>query len=88
MFLKKKKLLKEEESFNQRKCQIEVKPKYIIFDTNTLIDYLEELKRLVNSKLFYVLIPTTGRFLFFYCILEGVYFITYTGVSFCLKNVF
>ncbi|VDK45273.1 unnamed protein product, partial [Gongylonema pulchrum] len=38
---------------------IEVRPQYLVPDTNTFIDHLESLKQIVESRRFTVLVPTT-----------------------------
>lgn len=39
---------------------IEVRPNYLVPDTNTFIDHLTSIKKIVESHRFTVLVPTTG----------------------------
>ncbi|KAI1712046.1 PIN domain-containing protein [Ditylenchus destructor] len=55
----KQQLLEEEETTSQHKWILEVKPQYLIPDTNTFVDYLPAIKRIVASNLLTVLVPTT-----------------------------
>uniref|UniRef100_A0A914H3V2 PIN domain-containing protein n=1 Tax=Globodera rostochiensis TaxID=31243 RepID=A0A914H3V2_GLORO len=55
--LKKKLLLDEQSSFTHHWI-IEIRPKYLVPDTNTFIDHLGHIQRLVQSDKFTVLVPT------------------------------
>uniref|UniRef100_A0A915ET33 PIN domain-containing protein n=1 Tax=Ditylenchus dipsaci TaxID=166011 RepID=A0A915ET33_9BILA len=52
-------VMDEEESSSQHKWVLEVRPQYLIPDTNTFVDHLLGLKKIVDSKQFTVLVPTT-----------------------------
>ncbi|KAM3723506.1 Telomerase-binding protein EST1A [Dirofilaria immitis] len=53
----KQKLLERETKGNR--MIIEVRPKYLVPDTNTFIDHLTSIKKIVESHRFTVLVPTT-----------------------------
>lgn len=56
------------EQTNISQC-IEVRPKYLIPDTNCFIDFLDHLKTLATTrKLYRLLVPTVGKDFFFYFI--------------------
>jgi rRNA-processing protein FCF1 len=52
----KEKLLAEEQEANR--FTMEVRPEYLVVDTNAFVDYLKEIERLINSQKFIILIPT------------------------------
>ncbi|KAL3078956.1 hypothetical protein niasHS_014738 [Heterodera schachtii] len=54
----KKKLLMDEQSSFTHHWIIEIRPKYLVPDTNTFIDHLGHIQRLVQSDQFTVLVPT------------------------------
>lgn len=45
---------------NLRRLILEVKPTYVVPDTNTFIDHISSLRTILESKKFFILVPTTG----------------------------
>lgn len=43
---------------------IEVKPKYLIPDTNCFIDYLDQLKTLAATQVYTLMVPLVGKYHF------------------------
>lgn len=55
----KKQLIESEERAKKQNWTIEVRPKYLVTDTNCFVEHLNLIKAIVDAQLFILLVPTT-----------------------------